>query len=108
MPQPNELFQYFVWQQQMAAMMYLGKMVRPDTGEVERNLDAAKIAIDLLGMLEEKTKGNLTDEEDHILQQVLTTLRLNYIDEVKREEAKPDAPKEETAPTEEGSSGDPV
>jgi hypothetical protein len=92
----------------MATMMYLGKMVRPDTGQLERNLDAAKFTIDLLGMLEEKTKGNLTDEENNLLQQVVTTLRLNFVDEKKREETKPDAPMEETAPAGEGTEGDPA
>jgi hypothetical protein len=108
MPEANELFHYFVLQQQMAAMMYLGKMVRPDTGQVERNLDAAKFIIDLLGMLEDKTKGNLTAEESHLLEQVLTTLRLNYVDERKREEAKPDASMDESAPAGERTEGDPA
>ena len=80
----SELLQFFVMQQQMAAMMYMGKMVRPDTGQAERNLEAAKFAIDLLGMFEEKTKGNLTPEEDQLLTHVLTNLRLNYLDEAGR------------------------
>lgn len=108
MAEANELFHYFVLQQQMAAMMYLGKMVRPDTGQIDRNLDAAKFTIDLLGMLEEKTKGNLTAEESQLLQQVVTTLRLNFIDERKREEAKPDVSKEEAASAGERSEGDPA
>jgi hypothetical protein len=108
MAEANELFHYFVLQQQMAAMMYLGKMVRPDTGQVDRNLDAAKFTIDLLGMLEEKTKGNLTAEESQLLQQVVTTLRLNFIDERKREEAKPDVAKEEAESTGERTEGEPA
>lgn len=93
----NELFGYFVIQQQMAAMMYMGKIVRPDTGQIDRNLDAARFTIDLLGMLEEKTRGNLTADESHLIQQVLTTLRLNFIDEAKRGESSDESKKEEEA-----------
>ena len=85
--QYSELFRFFILQQQMAAMIYMGKIVRPDTGHIERNLDAARFAIDLLGMIEEKTKGNLAGEEEQLLQQVVTTLRLSFVDEAKREEA---------------------
>lgn len=95
--QPNELFGYFVVQQQMAAMMYLGKIVRPDTGQVERNLEAARFTIDLLGMLEEKTRGNLTADEAKLIQQVLTTLRLNFVDEAKRGDSSYEPKKEEEA-----------
>lgn len=107
MPEANQLFHYFVLQQQMAAMMYLGKMVRPDTGQLDKNLEAARFTIDLLGMLEEKTKGNLTPDEDHLLQQVVTTLRLNFVDEMKREETRTDAPMEEPAAGE-GTEGESV
>jgi len=79
------LFGFFVMQHQMTAMVYLGKMVHPETGKIERNLEGARFSIDLLGMLEEKTRGNLTAEESRLLEQTLTNLRLNYMDEVRRE-----------------------
>lgn len=102
----NELFGYFVMQQQMAAMMYMGKIVRPDTGQIERNLEAARFTIDLLGMLEEKTRGNLTDDESHLIQQILTTLRLNYVDEAKRGGSSDESKKEEaTAGADSGDAG---
>lgn len=94
----GELFRIFVAQNQYAVMMHLGKFVHPETGKVERNLEAAKFSIDILGMLEEKTKGNLDDEEARFLQQVLTTLRLNYIDEANRQ----DTSTPEDAPAEAG------
>ncbi len=99
--QANELFLHFVMQQQMAAMMYMGKIVRPDTGEADRNLDAARFTIDILGMFEEKTRGNLTSEEGKLLQQALTTLRLTYLDETKRGESS-DEPKAEEEAAEAG------
>ena len=57
----------------------LGKMPNPQTGKIEKDLIQAKEIIDLLGLLEEKTKGNLTKEEDNILKTTLTNLRCNYV-----------------------------
>jgi len=82
----GELFRFFVVQNQMTAMIYLGKMVHPATGEIERNLEGARLSIDLLGMLEEKTRGNLTPDEAKLLEQVLTNLRLNFVDEMRKEQ----------------------
>jgi hypothetical protein len=82
--EPNSLFVGFVYDLQMTALIQLGKIVHPVTQKSERNLPAAKGVIDLLGMLEAKTKGNLNPEEGRFLQQVLTTLRLNYVDEAGR------------------------
>jgi hypothetical protein len=81
----GDLFRYFVIQNQMTTMIYLGKVVHPATGKIEKNLDGARFSIDLLGMLEEKTRGNLTAEEAKLLEQTLTNLRLNYVDEVRRD-----------------------
>lgn len=69
------------------AMVGFGKLVDPVSQTAERNLERAKVAIDMIGMLEEKTKGNLNDTETALLQQVLTNLRLNYVDELEKDEA---------------------
>jgi hypothetical protein len=98
----GDLFRAFVAQQQYGAMIYMGKFVHPGTGQLERNLDAARFTIDLLGMLDEKTRGNLTKDEEVFLRQVLTTLRLNYLDEQKKE---PTAAENEKK-MEDGNSGD--
>jgi hypothetical protein len=66
---------------QMAAMQQMGKIASPLSGKVERNLDMAKSSIDLLSMLAEKTRNNLTKEEDGFLQRVLYELRMNFVDE---------------------------
>lgn len=81
----GDLFGFFVMQHQMAAMIYMGKVVNPATRKIERNLEGARFSIDLLGMLEEKTRGNLTPDEAKLLEQTLTNLRLNYIDEARRD-----------------------
>lgn len=80
----DDLFRWFVLQQQQMVMIHLGKLVHPVTGKIERDLDTAKMAIDLLGMLKEKTSGNLLPDDDRLISQVLTTLRLNFVEESAR------------------------
>ena len=102
----NPVFLALVQQYQLMGLIHLGKMVHPESQKTEMNLEAARASIDILGMLEEKTKGNLTSEEDRFLQQVLTNLRLNFVDEAERkEETSTDEKKEEGRP-EEGQSGE--
>jgi|GEM_PF-581013 len=85
---------------QASAMIGLGKIMNPMTQKIERNLDQARMTIDMLGMLEEKTKGNRSDEETETLQRALTELRMNYLDELKKNHAeleKEEAEKEAAA-----------
>ncbi len=77
-------FMQLVMSMQAGAMQQMGKMASPISGKVERDLNMAKYSIDILGMIQTKTKGNLTDEEDKILGHVLYELRLNYVDELKK------------------------
>jgi len=70
-------------------MQHLGKVINPLTGKVERNLPAAKEMIDILRMLREKTKGNLTEREDGTLNALIGSVQLNYLDEVQAEAEKP-------------------
>ena len=65
------------------AMMALGKLANPVTGKAEKNLDAARMFIDLLEMLERKTTGNLAPDEAKVLKATLTDLRLMFVDETK-------------------------
>ncbi|MDP6419028.1 MAG: DUF1844 domain-containing protein [Candidatus Krumholzibacteria bacterium] len=80
-------FLSLVMTHQQAALMHMGKMANPVSGEVERNLDAARYSIEVLESLERKTKGNLNEEEARALQEALTHLRLNFVDEAKQEPA---------------------
>ena len=88
-----------------AAMQQMGKLINPITQKVERDLDQAKISIDILGMLEGKTQGNLADEEQRFLEHALFELRMNYLEEAKKpapEETEEDAETpEEQEPSEE-------
>ena len=63
------------------AMIGLGKIANPMTGKAEKNLPAARLFIDTLEMLEQKTAGNLTIDETKVLQTALTDLRLMYVEE---------------------------
>jgi hypothetical protein len=65
------------------AFMHLGDLPNPMTQEREKDLPAAKQMIDLLGMLEAKTKGNLADDEERLLRQLLFDLRLRFVRETK-------------------------
>jgi hypothetical protein len=69
---------------QGGAMHQMGKIASPLTGKVERDLDMAKSSIDMLGMIKEKTEGNLTEDEKNLIEHALYELRLNYIDELKK------------------------
>ncbi len=62
------------------ALMYMGAFPDPQTGKAMVALDIAKMNIDLLGVVEEKTKGNLTDDEQKMLEGTLHELRLQYVE----------------------------
>jgi hypothetical protein len=61
------------------AYVHLGDSPNPD-GQPERNLSLARQDIDLLGLLQEKTKGNLTGDEERLLEQALCDLRMRYVE----------------------------
>jgi len=69
-----------------SAMQQLGKLANPLTGKAERNLDGAKATIDMIKMLKAKTQGNLSADEQQVLESNLTNLQLNYVDELKRKD----------------------
>ncbi len=81
MSQTNPQFIALVASFHSSAMMQLGKIANPMTGKAERDLTGVKETIDLLGMLKEKTAGNLADDEARFLDHVLYELRLNYVEE---------------------------
>jgi hypothetical protein len=78
------LFLQLVLGLQQSAMISLGKLMNPITRKVEVDLEAARATIDTLAAVEVRTRGNLAPEEARSLQQILSELRLNYVDEVKR------------------------
>ena len=67
-----------------SAMISLGKMPAPSGEAIEPDLETAKFLIDVIGMLEAKTKGNLDDGEGKLLQSLLYDLRVAYVDASKK------------------------
>ncbi len=88
------------------AMMALGKMINPISGKIERELPQAQMMIDLLEMIQERTQGNLSDDEARLLEGVLRDLRLNYVAEVNKE-TNPASPAADAPAVEQSESGVP-
>lgn len=78
------LFLQLVLGLQQSGMIALGKLMNPISRKLETNLEMARDTIDTLAALESRTRGNLESDEARVLQQVLTELRMNYVDEVKK------------------------
>ncbi len=76
-PEPD--FNFFVTTLSLQASIDLGQVPHPHTNKKEENLTQAKFLIDTLGMLKEKTKGNLTQDETDFLENILYELRMQYI-----------------------------
>jgi uncharacterized protein DUF1844 len=85
----SALFANMVLQQTNMALMFLGKVPHPETGETVKDLEAARMFIDQLEMLETKTKGNLTKQEEGLLKESLMTLRLAFVQAVEKGEPAP-------------------
>jgi hypothetical protein len=64
-----------------AAFQQLGKTLNPMTGKVEKNLEQARFSIDMIEMLKEKTRGNLSGDLDKLMDSTLLELRMNYVEE---------------------------
>jgi hypothetical protein len=80
---PRVDFATFVLSLSHSALLHLGEAEHPDTGTLEKNLSLARQTIDLLGMLEEKTRGNLTGDEERLIGQILFDLRMRYVEQSK-------------------------
>ncbi len=75
------LFTNLIVMFQTVAMQQMGKIKNPVSDKIERNLEEAQMSIDMIEMLETKTKGNISEDESKFLKNVLHELRLNYISE---------------------------
>ena len=81
------LFSNLVMQEANIALMLLGKVPHPETGEAIKDLDSAKLFIDRLEMLLVKTNGNLNPEEQALLNQTLMTVRFAFVEEARKPSA---------------------
>jgi len=66
---------------QMAAMQHMGKIPNPVTNKIERDLEQARISMDMVEMLQRKTSGNRSEIEDSILGKIIFELQMNFVDE---------------------------
>jgi len=78
----SALFAHLVAQQTNMALTFLGRGPRSDSGQPLRDLEAARVFIDQLEMLEVKTKGNLDKHEQSLLKQSLMALRMAFVEAV--------------------------
>ena len=78
---PKIDFSTFVLSINSSALVQLGLIEDPSTGQKTKNIPLAKQTIDILGMLEEKSAGNLTEDEENILKNILYELRMLYVKE---------------------------
>jgi hypothetical protein len=78
-PLPEVNFNNFIFSLSTSVLIQLGEIQDPFTQKSAKNLPLAKQTIDLIGMLKEKTKGNLTPEEERVIEYVLYDLRMRYV-----------------------------
>ena len=81
----TQLFMQLVMQNQQMAMISLGKVKNPVSDTLDKNLEYAKLSIDTLDMLVQKTKGNLSEYEEKLLAETVNQLKIFYVEELSRE-----------------------
>jgi hypothetical protein len=74
------LFANMIIQQSNMALMCLGKVPHPESGELMQDIESAKMLIDQLEMMEAKTKGNLDKREENLLKQALAAVRMAFVE----------------------------
>ena len=80
---PSIDFSTFIISLSTQALMHLGEMNDPVTGKVEKDVAVAKQTIDIIGMLSEKSRGNLDEAEAQLVKEVLYNLRMRYVEAVR-------------------------
>lgn len=80
---PSIDFSTFIISLSTQALMHLGEMIDPVTGNVEKDVAVAKQTIDIIGMLSEKSRGNLDETEEQLVKEVLYNLRMRYVEAVR-------------------------
>ena len=90
------MFMQLVMSLQGSAWMMMGKVQNPITGKTEKNLEAAKATIDTLVALRAKTKGNLRKAEEDLLDNAISQVQINYVEESSKKQEKVEKKKEES------------
>jgi hypothetical protein len=76
----TQRFIEFVMMQAQNAALFLGQIPNPQTGQAEVNLEVARMFIDQLAMIQEKTRGNLTNDETTVLRNALSSLQMAFVE----------------------------
>lgn len=79
---PEVSFSTFIFSLSSSALLHFGEIPDPSSGSKKKNLAMAKHTIDILSMLEKKTTGNLTSDEEQLFKNILYDLKLRYVKEV--------------------------
>ena len=82
LPLPEITFSSLLFSLSSSAFVSLGAIPDPNTGKMEKNLPLVKQTIDLLGLLRDKTRNNLTQEEEVLFDHLLYDLRMSYVREI--------------------------
>jgi hypothetical protein len=96
----SQRFIEFVMMQAQNAALFLGQIPNPQTGQSESNLELAKMFIDQLGMIQEKTRGNLTSEETAVLRNTLSNLQMAFVEVSQQSRGESPAASPQPAPPE--------
>jgi hypothetical protein len=83
-PLPEINFSTFIISLSTQALMHLGEIADPLSGKVNKEIPVAKQMIDIIGMLKDKTKGNLNAGEEGLTEEILFDLRMKYVEAVKK------------------------
>lgn len=83
-PLPEINFSTFIVSLSTQALMHLGEIPNPANGNIEKDIPVAKQMIDIVAMLRDKTKGNLGNNEDKLIEDILFDLRMRYVERVKQ------------------------
>ncbi len=81
---PEVTFSTFVMSLNTSVLYHLGELPDPETGKTVLNIDLARHAIDTLVVLEQKTKGNLSEEESELMKNILYDVKMRFVNKVKR------------------------
>jgi len=84
-PLPEVNFNALIFSLSSSAFFNLGEIADPQTGEKHKDLPLSKHSIDIIAMLRDKTKGNLNEEEQKFLDNILADLRLRYVKAIKNQ-----------------------
>ena len=82
-----QLSMHLVLQNQQMCMISLGKVKNPVSDTLDKNLEYAKLSIDTLDMLIQKTKGNLSKYEEKLLAETVNQLKIFYVEEAGKEKS---------------------